>query len=62
MSNDDYSDYIYFWEVDSIYDIDGDLLIWSLMSVATCSYLEAVFVAVDFPKVLSEQIQNHMES
>lgn len=39
--NDEY-EYKWFWEVDGLYDLDGDLLVWSLMSVGMLSLGEAI--------------------
>jgi hypothetical protein len=49
-------DEIYFWEVDGIYDTDGDLLIWSLLSVFVISLEEAMFSHQGFIKPFLEEI------
>lgn len=43
-------EYRWFWEVDGIYDIEGDLLIWSLMGVAIVSLQEAILISSSFTK------------
>ena len=44
-------EYKWFWEVDEgIYDLEGDLLIWSLMGVGIFSLMEAVFYADGFTR------------
>ena len=53
---DEEEEYVYFWEVDGIYDNDGDLLIWTLMSIAIISLNEAIFIHQDFINVLLEEI------
>ena len=46
--NDEY-EYKWFWEVDDgIYDLDGDLLVWSLMGVAMLSLEEAMSISKFF--------------
>jgi hypothetical protein len=50
MNKED-DEYVYFWEVNSIYDNDGDLLIWSLMGVCFLSFNEAMFYSNDFFKI-----------
>jgi hypothetical protein len=51
MNKED-DEYVYFWEVDSIYDNDGDLLIWSLMGVCVFSFQEAMLYSRDFFQVV----------
>jgi hypothetical protein len=44
-------EYKWFWEVDDgIYDLEGDLLIWSLMGLGILSLMEAVYYADGFTK------------
>ena len=40
---DDEYEYKWFWEVNGIYDLDGDLLIWSLMGVV--SMQESIYMS-----------------
>jgi hypothetical protein len=47
---------IWFWEVDGIYDVDGDLLIWSLMGVAVVSMQESIFMNFEFIECLNQSI------
>lgn len=54
-------EYAYFWEVDGIYDLDGDLLIWSLMGVAIVSMEETLQIAnflTDIEKELWKEMQS----
>lgn len=51
MDEDEY-EYKWFWEVDGIYDLDGDLLIWSLMGVAMFSLQESINISSDFISTL----------
>jgi hypothetical protein len=43
MDNEEYEE-IWFWEVGGIYDVDGDLLIWSLMRVGMECFKEAIII------------------
>lgn len=47
MCEEEY-EYKWFWEVDGIYDLDGDLLVWSLMSVGMISLGEAMSISKFF--------------
>jgi hypothetical protein len=46
----------WFWETDGVYDLDGDLLVWSLMSVAMVSLHESIFMNFDFIECLNQTI------
>jgi hypothetical protein len=47
--NDD--EFVRVWEVDDgIYDLDGDLLIWTLMGIGVICLQEALFISNDFTK------------
>lgn len=45
-------EYGYFWETDDIWDLQGDLLIWSLMGVCVFSFQEAIFYSYDFTRLI----------
>ena len=59
MDDDEY-EYKWFWEVDGIYDLDGDLLIWSLMGVGIVSLEEAFMIGGGFAKWMNEDILKQM--
>ncbi len=46
----------WFWEVDGIYDLDGDLLIWSLMGVGIESLKESVFMGFAFIPTINRRV------
>ena len=58
--DDDEHEYRWFWEVDGIYDLDGDLLIWSLMGVGIVSLEEAFMIGGGFAKWMNEDILKQM--
>lgn len=45
-------EYGYFWETDDIWDLQGDLLIWSLMGVCHFSFQEAIFYAYEYAVII----------
>ena len=55
MDDDEY-EYKWFWEVDGIYDLDGDLLIWSLMGVGIVSMQEAIFMGFAFIPTINRRV------
>jgi hypothetical protein len=55
MNNEEYEEK-WFWETDGVYDLDGDLLVWSLMSVAMVSLHESIFMNFDFIECLNQAI------
>lgn len=55
MDNEEYEEY-WFWEVDGIYDLDGDLLIESLMGVAVCSIQDSILITYDFTTYIEDLI------
>jgi len=60
MDEEEY-EYKWFWEVDDgIYDLEGDLLIWSLMGVGILSLMEAVYYADGFTKKFEESFTRHL--
>jgi len=53
---DEETEELWFWEVDEIYDLDGDLLIWSLMGVGIESLKEAIFISFIFIPTINKKI------
>ena len=56
MDDDEYEEY-WFWEVDGIYDLDGDLLIESIMGVALSSIQDSILITYDFISHLEDLIK-----
>lgn len=56
MNEEEY-EYKWFWEVeDGIYDLDGDLLIWSLMGVAVVSLQESIYSHYAFIPFINHKV------
>ena len=60
MDEEEY-EYKWFWEVDDgIYDLEGDLLIWSLMGVGILSLMEAVYYPDRFTKEFEKSFRRQL--
>jgi hypothetical protein len=53
-------EYGYFWETDDIWDLQGDLLIWSLMGVFTFSFQEAIFYTHDYAVIIETSYKHNL--
>jgi hypothetical protein len=57
MDDDEYG---YFWETDDIWDLQGDLLIWSLIGVCAFSFQEAIFYSYEYAVIIETSYKHNL--